>query len=86
MPSHRQAPVPDKSDPFASSVEDRENGGEVIMKSEEIYSEESDTKAVAILYAGILLAAFIIGIYGLLNLFWAAADTIERSTRVGSMF
>jgi hypothetical protein len=76
----------DKSDPFASPVEDRGNGGEVIMESEKIYSEECDTKAVAILYAGILLAAFLIGVYGLLNLFWAAADTIERSTRVGFMF
>ncbi|HEY7910647.1 MAG TPA: hypothetical protein VIG62_01945 [Blastocatellia bacterium] len=56
------------------------------MESEEIYSQDSDTKVVAILYAGILLAAFIIGIYGLLNLFWAAADTIERSTRAGFMF
>ncbi len=56
------------------------------MESEEIFSEDSNLRVVAFFYAVILFAAFIIGVYGLLNLFWAAADTIERSTRVGSMF
>jgi hypothetical protein len=44
-------------------------------------------RAAVFLYYGVLLVAFVIGLYGLFSLYWLAAGAFERSSyNPGSMF
>lgn len=57
------------------------------MEREKAFSQDRGFRSMAIAYYAVMLIAFVIGLYGLLSLFWLANDEIQHSVRfVGSLF
>lgn len=53
---------------------------------EDIYLEKRSLALATFVYYIVMLAAFIIGLYGLLSLIWLAANTIDGNAQIiGSM-
>ena len=46
------------------------------------YAEEKNLRFAAIAYYAVMLAAFVVGLYGLLSLFWLASAEIQRSAHI----
>lgn len=52
------------------------------MNSSEIeYREDVRLRFATVTYYAVMLAAFVIGLYGLLSLFWLASTEIQHSAR-----
>jgi len=48
---------------------------------DEIYLEKRSLALAAFVYYIVMLAAFIIGLYGFLSLFWLASNTVEHNAQ-----
>jgi hypothetical protein len=49
---------------------------------EDIYLEKRSLALAAVVYYAVMLAAFVIGLYGFLSLFWLASNTIRNNAQV----
>jgi len=52
---------------------------------DDIYLEKRSFALAAFVYYLVMLAAFIIGLYGFLSLFWLATSAVEHNAQVISM-
>jgi hypothetical protein len=72
----------DKSDTLYVSVLLLEIGDETMENLDEIYLEKRSLALASFVYYVVMLAAFVIGLYGFLSLFWLAASAVEHSAQV----
>lgn len=55
-------------------------------KSKDTYREQTSLRFAAVAYHAVMLAGFVIGLYGLFSLFWLASAEIQQSVHiVGSL-
>lgn len=71
-----------KSDPISTRVVVFEIGDEKMENLDNISLEKRSLALAAFVYYIVMLVAFIIGLYGLLSLFWLASDSIYNSAQV----
>jgi len=50
--------------------------------SEDEYTDDSRLKLAAVAYYAVMLAVFVIGLYGLFSLFWLATAEIQHNARI----
>ena len=71
-----------KSDLLRTCVISFETGDERMENLEDIYSEKRSLALAAFVYYIVMLGAFVIGLYGLLSLFWLAASTVGNNAQI----
>src|ERR1041385_4020458 len=57
----------------------RNRRGKEMENLEDIYLEKRSLALAAVVYYLVMLAAFVIGLYGFLSLFWLASNTIQNA-------
>lgn len=50
--------------------------------TENFYLENRSLRFTAIIYYAVMLAAFVIGLYGFLSLFWMATSALDRTPQL----
>ena len=59
-----------------------EIGDEKMENLDDIYLEKRSLALAAFVYYIVMLTAFVIGLYGLLSLFWLAASSVQNNAQV----
>jgi|GEM_PF-1497840 len=50
--------------------------------TENLYIENRSLRFTAIIYYAVMLAAFVVGLYGFLSLLWMATSALDRNTQL----